>query len=473
MSRLRSVAILPAVVGLLIATAGPVHAERFPSPGPGAGGPFATTVRAEVSGTARLGTASTLTARVTLVAPSRVTAVVSVAAAGRTCSTSRTLFAGARSIAVRCPATPTSAHLAGLPVTVRLRTTTAGTGRSSTHTMVRRVPVDDGPALTSAAALTRWRALAARLGVATAAGSDSTHTAAYLAQRVSSTAQDTGWSSPATAAALSELLALQNPDGGFGLAVAWDAFQDGTVNPASTSYTVTTAGHVGWPLLAAYREGAVGPVPLERAVDSLLDSTARLEDGTCLAYSTSPDDAHEPCVHNVNIGAAAFLAAVSGATSYRRDELRALVAAVSSRLTRGYDRATGYWVYMSGRTAPQDMSHQIYTATSADALDESFGAVSRMMARPWWRQPGGRLQPRSVVASSMISVAGRDCRYARSPGVLLGIERAAGSSAAAFSTASMSRTARAVIALCFAPGAQNEGRIPAAVPAPPPLGLTG
>lgn len=465
--------ILPGVVGLLIATAGPVHAERFPGPGPRAGSPFAATVQAQVSGTARLGTASTLTARVTLVAPSRLTAVVSVAAAGRACSTSRTLSAGARSIAVRCTAIPTSAHLAGLPVTVRLRTTTAGTGRSATRTMVRRVPVADGPTLTSAAAQARWRALAARLDVAAAAGSDATHTAAYLAQRVSSTAQDTGWSSSATAAALSELLALQNPDGGFGLTVPWDAFQDGTVNPASTSYTVTTAGHVGWPLLAAYREGAVGPVPLERAVDSLLDSTAHLENGTCLAYSTSPDDAQEPCVHNVNLGAAAFLAAVSRATPYRRGEISALVAAVASRLTRGYDPATGYWVYMSGRSAPQDMSHQVYTATSADALDASFAAVSRMMARPWWRQPGGLLQSRSVVASSMISVAGRDCRYARSPGVLLGIERGAASGSPAFSTAGMSRTARAVIAQCFAPGAQSDVRTATTVPAPPPLSLTG
>ena len=175
----------------------------------------------------------------------------------------------------------------------------------------------------------------------------------------------------------------------------------------------------------------------------------RLNGGTCFAYSNSTQDAGLPCVYNVSHGAAAFLAQVRELTSYRAADIDRVLLALRSRLADGYNPATGYWAYLAGSTKAQDVSHQVYTAKSVDIVDPSFHAVDRMMALPWWRQPGGTTQSASALASAMMDVA-KDCRYARSPAVLLAAERALDTGAPSFTVLGMAAVADEIVGTCTA-----------------------
>ncbi|MBK8076059.1 MAG: hypothetical protein IPK24_10920 [Kineosporiaceae bacterium] len=80
--------------------------------------------------------------------------------------------------------------------------------------------------------------------------------------------------------------------GGYGLGTAWDAFGDGTRNPASTTYTVTTAGHVGWVLLEARKNDADGGA-LNGAIDALL-AMPRLDQGAAWRTRTRGTTGRNP-----------------------------------------------------------------------------------------------------------------------------------------------------------------------------------
>lgn len=146
-----------------------------------------------------------------------------------------------------------------------------------------------------------------------------------------------GWDSPAVASLLARVMALRNPDGGWGLNATSDTFSDGTVNPATTTYTVTVSDHVGPFLLGAWQHGLVGIEPLT-TIGNLLVHMPRwtVDSGTCLAYSTSPNDQQNSgmCIHNASAAAALFLGqlatagvSISGATSIRGLIVKAEVGA--------------------------------------------------------------------------------------------------------------------------------------------------
>jgi hypothetical protein len=117
--------------------------------------------------------------------------------------------------------------------------------------------------------------------------------------------QEFGWHDARTKVWLRRVYDRQDPDGGYGLGYPYAAF-DKVLNTADTSYTITTAWHVGRMLLDGYDHGAVPRVKLIQAATSLLN-TAESPRAECIAYSSSPNDANEPCVFNVTAAASVFL----------------------------------------------------------------------------------------------------------------------------------------------------------------------
>ncbi|MHA7281701.1 hypothetical protein [Arthrobacter sp. TMS2-4] len=193
-----------------------------------------------------------------------------------------------------------------------------------------------------------------------------------------------GWKHPTTQQYLTKVYSLRKADGGYGLGKSWDAFSDGSVNPVSTTYTVSTADHVGEVLLAGYLAGAVPRAELVSAVDSLLSTPIDdTPNGKCMAYSTSLPDrpSKSGCVVNVSLGAAAFLSKVadSGALEGDPPKLVKVFQVVSQLKWLGietYNEKGGGWAYLYlpsgntpfGRPPVQDANHNAYTFESAVTL---------------------------------------------------------------------------------------------------------
>lgn len=180
-----------------------------------------------------------------------------------------------------------------------------------------------------------------------------------------------GWTDPRTGTLLTELLATRNPDGGFGLGRAFDAFQDGSVNPPTTTYMVTLAGHVGPTLLAAFRAGAVPRAEVQRIVDLLLRAPrVPVGRGQCVAYSARPGDT-AGCVHNVNAGVGWFLQDVAAA-GFRGAGLHRLITDITAQELAAYRAAAHWWPY-AGDGADQDADHNSYSAESMYRLAYRVG----------------------------------------------------------------------------------------------------
>lgn len=192
-------------------------------------------------------------------------------------------------------------------------------------------------------------------------GADSAHAYAYMA---GACGLMHGWSHAWTTAYLTKVYALANPDGGWGLPQPYDAFQDGSTNPASTTYSVSLAGHVGPVLLTGYKAGVVPAATVAR-VAALLMAAPRVpvDRGQCVSYSMASADAQVGYnVHNVNAGVARYLqdasAAGVGATG-----AQALVVDITLHEVAAYNPATRWWSYMADG-APQDADHNSYSAES-------------------------------------------------------------------------------------------------------------
>lgn len=191
-----------------------------------------------------------------------------------------------------------------------------------------------------------------------------------------------GWQAGATTSWLDRVWARQLPSGGWGLGYAWDWRGDGTVNPASTTYTITTAGHVGRMLIDGYDDGAVPRSRVLSAVTSLLN-TSTTAGGRCISYSMSPNDANKPCVYNVNATAAWFLW-----SAYRRGIIPAGREEEHNRKwrtfrdynwTAGFSDAWTGWAgapgfpYEQGQTVLQDPWHHAATVWPLYEMDPATG----------------------------------------------------------------------------------------------------
>ncbi|GIF08645.1 hypothetical protein [Actinoplanes siamensis] len=175
-----------------------------------------------------------------------------------------------------------------------------------------------------------------------------------------------GWSDPHIPVLIDRLMDARNPDGGWGVSAALDAWQDGTKNPASTTYTVTLSGHVGPALLRAYQAGVfTDPEPLQTVV-KLLMTTAKstTSAGDCFAYSRAAADvpsADRPCIHNVNASVAHYLLR-SKAAGFDRGGLAAQVTSLTRREISAYNVSWAGWPYADGRTVAQELDHGSYSA---------------------------------------------------------------------------------------------------------------
>jgi len=183
-----------------------------------------------------------------------------------------------------------------------------------------------------------------------------------------------GWHDPTTTAYLNKMLSMKNPDGGYGLPCDYDQFNDGSVNPKTTSYTVTMAGHVGQTEIAAYEAGVLPASELSalavevKAVPQLNNAA-----GSCLAYSTAAPDHANPdyCVHNVNAGAAVFLMQVQ-ALELAPAGSGILAGYIGRRETATYNVHTGSWPYDDSGRASDD-GHTAYLVASMYYLAPYLG----------------------------------------------------------------------------------------------------
>lgn len=183
-----------------------------------------------------------------------------------------------------------------------------------------------------------------------------------------------GWQDARVQSLIAQLLAERNPDGGWGVGIPWDAFQDGSVNPATTTYTVTLAGHVGPALLEAWQHGALtDPEPLQTITRILVSQTPRLTNSTgqCVTYSRAAADSSY-CVPNVNAGVADYLTQTSAA-GFGRSGLQKLVVDITRRTVTTYNTTWAGWPYVEGQTTEQDPDHGAYTARSLYFLAYPIG----------------------------------------------------------------------------------------------------
>lgn len=294
-------------------------------------------------------------------------------------------------------------------------------------------------------ALRRWQEVVA---VFDAAGSarDPLFVAADAAAALAEEVSDSGWHSPKVPRLVAALVGTANPDGGYGLGRPWDAYQDGTVNPATTSYTATTAGHVGPILVAGHRAGVIAAPVVDRAIDWVLD-LPHPDGDPCIPYSNSPNDVGRACVWNVHYAAAAWVVGASAATGHRRDDATALAATALSMLA-DYppDPKTGYFPYSAAQDRPQDLSHQLWTALAIDGLRGGRQALDAMLAGSLWREQAKRFHDANV-ASALGRIALSDCRYATDPLVLRYASSTTGGSPYLFKALAIQ--ARQVIDRCF------------------------
>ncbi|MDG4790365.1 hypothetical protein O7626_31350 [Micromonospora sp. WMMD1102] len=195
-----------------------------------------------------------------------------------------------------------------------------------------------------------------------------------------------GWDHDWTAGYLDKVLALQNPDGGWGLNRPADSFGDGSVNPASTSYAVTVAGHVGPTLLAGWQAGVVPRALVQQCVNFLVGMPrVSVTHGQCVAYSTTLADrtGSNKNVHNVNAGAGSFLAQAAEA-GISQSGMHRLIADITCHEVDCYRPATKWWPYAGSTGGGQDVDHNSYSAESMYRLAYWIGreAVYNHMANP-------------------------------------------------------------------------------------------
>jgi hypothetical protein len=211
---------------------------------------------------------------------------------------------------------------------------------------------------------------------------------------------------------------------GWGLPYAWDAFGDGTTNPADTVYTYTTAMAA-----LAFLDGYVAlgdSTQLDRAkaaVTTILTECWGYEAGPLMSvwYSNQPRDQINGSyvVHNVN---ALTLAAIARIDRYEGEayesEKRSGIEAMLVEHS-GYEGVEGQWRYQTGSPNRNDLVHHAYIALGLveaglpeaevaleymwsewfDVSTGSFDADSReVMGSTAWG-PGDALLPLAAAAS--------------------------------------------------------------------------
>jgi hypothetical protein len=218
------------------------------------------------------------------------------------------------------------------------------------------------------------RAIAADTGTGTA------FSYSWLASAI---AHRHGWDDPRAMHYLQLALDQQHADGGYGLNYAWDAFGDGTVNPASTNYTITYY-QVGEVVLEAYK---AGKVPYSTVTDIMraLVATPRIpvSVGMGLAYSNSRYDVQPGyMVHNVAQGAALFLkdAQLAG-VKWSEAQVNGWIQGLYHQEVSAYHPDLHGWPYRNGGSqAVQDAAHNAIGVAMLVVDDPSMGVPALQWA---------------------------------------------------------------------------------------------
>jgi hypothetical protein len=177
-----------------------------------------------------------------------------------------------------------------------------------------------------------------------------------------------------------------NGDGviGWGLPVAWDAYQDGSVNPAHTEYTITTAIVIDALLTWIERDARAPAARIRAAVTAAIAPylDARIASPTGMApYSLT--DADRPYD---TFNPAAYLAGQIQRASVHVDDrrLRARYAAAADATMRALlahrkvaaDSGHWYWNYSVQQDLPNDLPHAGYVIAGIRSYAEHGGRLA-------------------------------------------------------------------------------------------------
>lgn len=210
-----------------------------------------------------------------------------------------------------------------------------------------------------------WGAIADTAIAGFEAADEGTETAHAYAYMLGAVARRSGWADPRVAAYLEAVYTLRNPDGGWGLNMVYDKFGDGSVNPATTTYTVTLADHVGPVLLDAFKQDLVPAADISTIVGLLMSTqTFTFPTGKAVSYSRSANDnitaTNDRDVHNVSALTAWFLQQANAA-GFNSTGLHKRIVDLTRQLAYRYNPATAWWPYR-GDQAPQDTDHNAAVA---------------------------------------------------------------------------------------------------------------
>ncbi|MBX3598634.1 MAG: hypothetical protein KF874_13775 [Rhizobiaceae bacterium] len=176
------------------------------------------------------------------------------------------------------------------------------------------------------------------------------------------------------------LVTNANKASGWGLGFAWDAFQDGSVNPSDTTYGITTALGVS-ALLDAYEqtgEAFYADAAL-RALTYYQQSFTATERGGFFWYSDQPADAiNTPNVSSMMMGQYAR----AGKLFHRADFMR-LASLAAQQLLADAKTVNGarFWSYYDRTERPNDAVHAAYIVRGLQEFNrysDQFGASENL-----------------------------------------------------------------------------------------------
>jgi hypothetical protein len=185
-----------------------------------------------------------------------------------------------------------------------------------------------------------------------------------------------GWGDPRIPGWIAKEVARRFASGGYGLNVAYDAFGDGTTNPAGTTYGITTCDFVGIPLFPAFDHGVLAQADLDAIIDCCLSwpQTNGHPD-----YSRHANDHGKASVWNVGAAMAAFLLNARSRTDgfnaggtpvpgSRSAACLSLGVAWRNKVTAAYIAGIKGWPYCSGLPNPQVRQDGGHNAVCCDLL---------------------------------------------------------------------------------------------------------
>lgn len=168
----------------------------------------------------------------------------------------------------------------------------------------------------------------------------------------------------------------RHPSGGWGLQYEWDAFSDGIVNPATTTYTYTTAAAIH--AYVDYAESFSRPLP-----ESVLDAAIVLTE-LWPYYDDHPNDHRaDRIVHNVN---ALAIGAIYRLGHHGDHLLPAVLDAQGwdgKPSQQGVRIAAHCWPYSTAKHKPNDLFHEMLLLDGLRHIPTASTQVKRSLDGAW------------------------------------------------------------------------------------------